>query len=57
MDMYYLGTEKHIVYGYILLGYGEAQGTSAIPVQGLRYEMYIRIMHTYQGRIDLDQIS
>ena len=57
MDMYYLGTEKHIIYGYILLGYGEAQGTSAIPVQGLRYEMYIRIMHTYQGRIDLDQIS
>ena len=41
MDMYYLGTEKHIIYGYILLGYGEAQGTSAIPVQGLRYEMYV----------------
>ena len=41
----------------VLLGYREAQGDSAIPVQGFRYDMYARIIHTYHGQTDLDQIS
>ena len=55
--MEYVSYARTIRYGYVLLGYREAQGASAIPVQGLRYDVYVRIIHTYQGHIDLDQIS
>ena len=54
--MEYVSSARTILYGYVLLilGYREAQGASTVPVQGLRYDMYARIIHTYQGHTDLD---
>ena len=51
--MEYVSYARTIRYGYVLLGYREAQGASAIPVQGLRYGMYAHIPGSYRSRSDV----